>query len=68
MRSLVKFWRQNLIKICCFINDGDGTESNLELALKSSSFVKQSLTNSGFVINNEKFSVVPYSKYKLAMY
>ena len=44
MRSLVKFWRREEIKICVYIDDGLGASPSLDLALDETEFVKDSLT------------------------
>ena len=51
MRSLIKYWRSQAIKIACFIDDGAGFEEGKGLALTKSSFVRQSLFRAGFVVN-----------------
>ena len=54
MRSLVKFWRREGIKICAYIDDGLGASPSLDLAVKEAEFVRNSLTQCGFIINSEK--------------
>ena len=54
LRALVKFWRQNSINIVLYLDDGFGMADNLEDGNKDSDFVKQSLTDAGFLINVEK--------------
>ena len=54
MRVLIKYWRENAIRIACFIDDGAGTAKRFNLAKTHSSFVKNSLKLSGFVVNEEK--------------
>ena len=54
MRSLVKFWRREGIKICVYIDDGLGASPSLDLALEEAEFVRNSLTQCGFIINSEK--------------
>ena len=54
MRSLVKFLRRERIKICVYIDDGLGASPLLDLALEQAKFVRNSLTQCGFVINSEK--------------
>ena len=44
MRSLVKFWRREGIKICVYIDDGLGASPSLDLALEQVEFVRNSLT------------------------
>ena len=54
MRPLVSHWHDHGIKICVFLDDGGGTESDLVKAISSSNFVRLSLKLSGFVVNEEK--------------
>jgi len=62
MRVLIKFWRENLIKIAIFIDDGIGTDKNFEKAKQDAMFVKKSLKLSGFVVNEEKSVWIPEQK------
>ena len=54
MRSLVKFWRREEIKICVYIDDRLGASPLLDLALDEAKFFRNSLTQCGFIINSEK--------------
>ena len=54
MRSLVKFWRREGIKIFVYIDDGLRTSPSLDLAVEEAEFVRNSLTQCGFIINFEK--------------
>ena len=54
VRPLVKYWRFNSIKIACFLDDGLGIGNTFERALEDSTFVLNSLTKAGFIINSEK--------------
>ena len=54
MHSLVKFWRREGIKICVYIDDGLGAFPSLDLAVEDAEFVRNSLTQCGFIINSEK--------------
>ena len=54
MRSLVKFWRREGIKICVFTDDDLGASPSLDLALEETEFIKNNLTKYGFVINFKK--------------
>ena len=49
MRSLVKFWRREGIKICAYIDDGLGASPSLDLALEEAEFVRNSLTQCGLL-------------------
>ena len=51
---MVKLWRENSIKIVMFIDDGFGLNKSLQKCQKQSEFVRQSLVQAGFKINNEK--------------
>ena len=54
MRSLVKFWRREGIKICVYIDDGLGASPSLDLAVEEAEFVRNSLNQCGFIINSKK--------------
>ena len=54
MRCLVKQWRINTIRIASFLDDGLGVASSYKMTLFHSNFVKKSLQNAGFIINEEK--------------
>ena len=54
MRSLVKFWRREEIKICVYIDDGLGASPSLDLPLGEAEFVRNCLTQCGFIKNFEK--------------
>ena len=54
MRSLIKFWRREGIKICLYFDDGLGASPSLGLALEEAKFFRNSLTQCGFIINSEK--------------
>ena len=54
MRCLEKHWRINAIRITGFLDDGLGVGSSYKMALFHSNFVKKSLQNAGFIINEEK--------------
>ena len=54
VRLLVKYWRFNSIKIACFLDDGLGIDNTFEKALEKSTFVSNSLTRAGFIVNSEK--------------
>ena len=51
MKVLVKYWRENNVKICCFLDDGEGMEVAFYKVVASSEFVRNSLAQSGFVVN-----------------
>ena len=54
MRVLVKRWRETIVKIYCFLDDGSGVQFKFHKAFPSSEFVRNSLTQPGFVVNQEK--------------
>ena len=54
MRRLVKHWRINGIRITCFLDDGLGVVSSYKMILFRLNFVKKSLQNTGFIINEGK--------------
>ena len=54
MRWLVKHWRINAIRIACFFDDSSGVASSYKMTLFLSNFMKKSLQNAGFIINEEK--------------
>ena len=62
MRVLVKHWRENCVRIACFIDDGAGVGATFEKTKKHSYFVKNSLQLSGFIVNEEKSIWFPTEK------
>ena len=54
LREMVKYWRKNAIKIVLYLDDGFGMSDSFEECQKDSFFVKQSLVDAGFLINEEK--------------
>ena len=59
VRPLVKYWRSSGIKIVVFIDDGAGSDTSFDLAVKNSNFVKRTLLSSGFLPNAEKSQWMP---------
>jgi hypothetical protein len=59
---MVKYWRKNAIKIVLYLDDGFGMSDSFEECQKDSFFVKQSLVDAGFLINEEKSIFVPTQK------
>lgn len=47
MRARVKHWREQAIKIACFVDDGSGTKHTYESTWKTSNLVLNSLKNLG---------------------
>ena len=62
LREMVKYWRKNAIKIVLYLDDGFGMSDSFEECQKDSFFVKQSLVDAGFLINEEKSIFVPTQK------
>ncbi|VDI76706.1 Hypothetical predicted protein [Mytilus galloprovincialis] len=54
LRPLVKFWRGNGIKVVLYLDDGFGMSPDENTCNEQSSFVKRSLIDAGFLINEEK--------------
>ena len=54
MKCLVKHQRKNAVRIACFLDDRLGVVSSYKMTLFHSSFVKKSLQNISFIINEEK--------------
>jgi len=54
LRPLVKHWRKCGIRIVLYLDDGWGTNGDLDSCYKDSSFVLKSLNDAGFVVNKEK--------------
>ena len=51
MKSLVKHWRINVIRIACFLDDSLGGASSYKKTLFHSNFVRKSFQNAGFIIS-----------------
>ena len=60
MRCLVEHWRINAIRTACFLDDGLGVASSYKMTLFDSNFVKKSLQNAGFIINEKKSAWKPF--------
>jgi hypothetical protein len=56
---MVKFWRKHSINIVLYLDDGFGMTNTLEDCKQYSDFVKQSLLDAGFLINEDKSSFNP---------
>ena len=54
MRCLVKYWRSFGIKLSCFLDDGLGTATSLDVATQEATLVRNTLLAAGFLINEEK--------------
>jgi hypothetical protein len=59
LKTLVKFWRQNGINIVLYLDDGLGIGSSLRDCSQNSVFVRQSLIDAGFLINEDKSIFTP---------
>ena len=53
-RVLVKFWRSLGIKIVLFLDDGIGVARTLDNCKAIARFIKSSISDSGFIANEEK--------------
>ena len=54
LRPLVKFWRENSVKIVLYLDDGFGMNLDEKQCIEDSRFVRQSLLDAGFLLNEEK--------------
>ena len=54
LRPMVKFWRQSGINIVLYLNDGIGMSSSIESCSYQNAFVKDSLLQAGFLVNEDK--------------
>ena len=54
LREMVKYWRKNAINIVLYLDDGFGMSDSFGECQQDSVFVKQSLVDAGFLINEEK--------------
>ena len=54
LRCLVKYWRKSGVQIGCFLDDGLGVGPDKTGLLNDSQFVRTSLQDAGFVVNEEK--------------
>lgn len=59
VRPLVKYWRKNLIRIACFLDDGISVAESLIEGIQNSNFVRETLQKAGFVVNIEKSAWEP---------
>ncbi|CAC5365463.1 unnamed protein product [Mytilus coruscus] len=62
LRPLVKYWSKNGIKIVLYLDDGFGMNYDYIECIKDADFVKQSLFNAGFLLNEEKSIFTPVQK------
>ena len=61
LRTMVKHWRENCIKIVVFLDDGFGMNQGFDKTLKDAEFIMNSLIKAGFIINSEKSVWEPQS-------
>ena len=54
LKTMVKSWRENSIKIVMFIDDRFSLNKSLQKYQKQSEFIRQSFIQAGFKINKEK--------------
>ena len=59
LKTLVKFWRQNGVNIVLYLDDELGIGSSLRDSSQNSVFVRQSLIDAGFLINEDKSIFTP---------
>ncbi|VDI11613.1 Hypothetical predicted protein [Mytilus galloprovincialis] len=59
---LVKFWRENGIKVVWYLDDGFGISPDENTCYEQSSFVKRSLDDAGFLIKEEKSVFKPVTE------
>jgi hypothetical protein len=59
LKTLVKFWRQHGINTVLYLDDGLGIGSSLRNCSHDSVFVRQSLIDAGFLINEDKSIFTP---------
>ena len=62
MKAMVKFWRNNAISVVLYLDDGLGMSPDFDSCLIDSKFVKKSLLDAGFLINEEKYVFKPVQK------
>lgn len=62
LKVAVTFLRAKGHKVIMFLDDGIGGHKNLDLAIQSSQFVKQTLTEFGFLLAHEKCNWFPSRK------
>ena len=53
IRVLIKYWRGQGVKICCFIDDGCGAGEDQVRALEHSELVQDTLVKAGFLTNDK---------------
>ena len=51
---MVKYWRENSVKIVLYLDDSFGMNTDEEQCIKDSNFVRQSLLDAGFLLNYDK--------------
>jgi hypothetical protein len=59
LRYIVKYIRENGVRLVLFLDDGWGVNRNYLLTLKDAEFVKSVLLQAGFVLNLQKSVLVP---------
>ena len=59
LRPLVKHWRENGISVVLYLDDGFGICASESQCIQDSEFVKNSLVQAGFLINEEKSIFYP---------
>jgi hypothetical protein len=54
LHPLVKFWRENGVKVVLYLDDGFGMGKDVSSCYEDAKFVKESLIEPGLFINEEK--------------
>ena len=54
LRPMVKYWRENGIDVVLYLDDGFGMCTDKSKCIEDSNFVKKSLEDAGFLINEGK--------------
>ncbi|MEW8547530.1 MAG: DNA N-6-adenine-methyltransferase, partial [Candidatus Thiodiazotropha sp.] len=59
LRAVVTFWRSVGHKVITFLDDGLGGDTDYEIAVRSSCFIRKSIQEFGFLLANEKCEWLP---------
>ena len=62
LRPLVKFWRENGVKVVLYLDDVFGMNKDVSSCYEDAQFVKESLIEAGLFINEEKSVFNPVTK------
>ena len=61
LRPLVTYWHSHGVQIALYLDDGACIEASFQQAEYYSLFVRNSLTNAGFIVNEETSEWIPSS-------